>query len=74
MALSGHFDHARTSAFRVKADTAAQALRAFSCYKVFMWGRIIISAVIVVLVAVWLAAIWVLIVDPRALLPKLPTW
>jgi hypothetical protein len=35
-----------------------------------MWGRVIIGAVVVVLVVVWLAAIWLILMDPRALLPK----
>jgi hypothetical protein len=39
-----------------------------------MWGRVILGAVIVVLVAVWLAAIWVFFTDPKVVLPKLPTW
>jgi hypothetical protein len=29
-----------------------------------MWGKVILGAVIVVLVATWLAAIWILLVDP----------
>ena len=36
----------------------------------FMWGRIILSAVIVVLVVVWLLAIWLVIMDPGSLLQK----
>jgi hypothetical protein len=35
-----------------------------------MWGRIILSAVIVVLVVVWLLAIWLVIMDPGSLLQK----
>jgi hypothetical protein len=35
-----------------------------------MWGRVILCAVVVVLVVVWLAAIWLMLMDPRALLPK----
>jgi hypothetical protein len=37
----------------------------FSRYDPFMWGRIILGAVFVVLVATWLAAIWFLIADPQ---------
>ena len=39
-------------------------------YNLFMWGRTILGAVVVVLVVVWLAAIWLMFMDPRALLPK----
>ena len=35
-----------------------------------MWGRIILSAVVVVLVIVWLVAIYLMIVDPRTVLQK----
>jgi hypothetical protein len=40
-------------------------LRAF-----IMWGRTILGAIVVVLGVVWMAAIWLMIMDPRALLPK----
>jgi hypothetical protein len=33
-----------------------------------MWGRVILTAVIVVLVAVWLAAIWFVLTGPT------PSW
>ena len=33
----------------------------------FMWGRVIIAAVVIVLVAVWLASIWIIFADPRVL-------
>jgi hypothetical protein len=35
-----------------------------------MWGRIILSVVVVVLVIVWLVAIYLMIVDPRRVLQK----
>jgi hypothetical protein len=35
-----------------------------------MWGRFIIGAVVVVLVAVWLAAFWLMLIDPQASLAK----
>jgi hypothetical protein len=35
-----------------------------------MWGRVILGAVVVVVVVVWLAAILLMLMDPRALLPK----
>jgi succinate dehydrogenase hydrophobic anchor subunit len=35
-----------------------------------MWGRLFLSAVVVVLIIVWLVAIYLMIVDPRTVLQK----
>jgi hypothetical protein len=35
-----------------------------------MWGRLFLSAVLVVLIIVWLVAIYLMIVDPRTVLQK----
>jgi hypothetical protein len=45
----------------VTYDAAADA---FS-YNFFMWGRIIVGAVLVALVAIWLAALVILFGDPH---------
>jgi hypothetical protein len=55
----------RMSAFGGKADIGPPTLRAFLRYNLFMWGRVILGAVIVVLVATWLAAIWIMLTDPQ---------
>ena len=47
------------------ARNVLQRYGPFSRYHLFMWGRVILGAVIVVLVAVWLAAIFFLLSDPH---------
>ncbi|MGB6313666.1 MAG: hypothetical protein WBG13_14070, partial [Pseudolabrys sp.] len=55
---------ATMSAFGTKQTWAgAPVLR----YDPFMWGRIIVGAVVIVLVAVWLATIWIMFADPQVL-------
>jgi hypothetical protein len=39
-----------------------------------MWGKIILSAVTIVMVTVWLAAIWILVINPQTLLAKWQMW
>jgi hypothetical protein len=39
-----------------------------------MWGKIILSAVIIVMVTVWLAAIWFMVMNPQKLLAKWQMW
>jgi hypothetical protein len=43
---------------------------AFLSYNIFMWGRVILGAVIVTLTILWLVAIVLLFLDERTLLQK----
>src|SRR5262245_11185468 len=46
------------------------ALWAFSSYNLFMWGRVILGAVIVTLIILWLAALSFLLLDDGTFLQK----